>query len=110
MLDQRQEDKTVAQGTLTAARTTLLFACWNCGVTRSQICSASFSSTAVYSPMAERSDILPHSVHSPRATSSFDSRAESRTKISRASEAFWISQSAVTALEMTCAANIHTLP
>jgi hypothetical protein len=38
--------------------------CWNCGTTRSQMCSLSFSSCASYRDSAESIATRPHSEHS----------------------------------------------
>ena len=46
--------------TLTAAMTTLAFWCWNCGTTRSQICSASLTSVARYFESALNNVTRPH--------------------------------------------------
>lgn len=85
-----------------AANTTLPFACWNWGITRSQICSASFSSSALYLATAPRIAIRPHSVHSPRAINSRERVCESRMKMGSSSAASWISVSAATAFATTC--------
>ncbi len=59
------------QHTLTAPSTTAAFTCWNCGITLSQICSLSLSSTALYRASVVRIAIRPHSEHSFSATRSF---------------------------------------
>ena len=56
--------------TLMAERTTLAFACWNWGTTRSQMCSLSCSSDVSYRPRAFKTTTRPHSEHSFRATRS----------------------------------------
>jgi len=87
---------------LMAARTTLPLACWNCGMTRSQMCSDSFSSSASYLATAPKIAIRPHSVHSPRAMRSREMTCESRMKMGESSAASWISVRATTALATTC--------
>lgn len=109
--------------TLTAPRTTAAFTCWNCGMTLSQICSLSLSSTALYLASVVRIAILPHSEHSLSATRSFVSVGWSITKSDDAgrlegggvdppgeeggeegwfSEASCMSPSAATAFATTC--------
>src|SRR5882762_3441199 len=53
--------------TFTAARTTLPLTCWNCGTTRSHMCSLSCSSAATYLANAFNIATRPHSEHSFRA-------------------------------------------
>lgn len=61
------EDFSKKESTFTADNTTLAFACWSWGTTRSQICSLSPASSAVYRESVFKTATRPHSEHSFRA-------------------------------------------